>query len=129
MFFSDSDKKVFKYNDGQKDVYADPLDVRRRLLQSSGGAFYRLCQQAREPEPPPELPAGAPPADQGGPGYEHFLMAALTARGRLNAAMRQAFGLPEFDPTKPGGVTEAMVDRIYDEYVKFMEGEEKPDGK
>jgi hypothetical protein len=99
------DRNVFKYQDGGRDVYADPLVVYRSFVGALGG------------DPEPYLAAARnesrEPAD---------FMSRLEAEGKLAEASRVAFGLPAFDPGTGEGATEAFcLDTLYS-FLEWLEG-------
>ena len=116
MQFSDKDRLIYRYHDGEKERCADPLAVRRKLIQSAGGDLGRLADAAAVKEQP------APDADGGAE------IARLDAEERLLKVIRFGFELPDFDPTTGAGCTEAMCWAVWDDYWKFIEGEKTPAG-
>lgn len=95
--FSDAEKGIFPYNNGQSDLYADPLAVNRKLLVAFSGDI------------------------------EAALTAGYAPEGKTNGAtqavidgVRDAFGMLPFDPTTGTGATDAMVLRILSNFSDFM---------
>lgn len=116
MQFTDQDRLIYRYHDGAKERCADPLAVRRRLIQSAGGDLGKLADAAAVKE------KSSPESDGGEE------IARLDAEERLLGVIRYGFELPAFDPATGEGCTEAMLWKIWDDYWAFVEGERKPAG-
>lgn len=119
--FSEQDRQLFVYHDGEKEVHADPLDIRRKLLQASVGAFYRWLSHARDVEAPLG-PDGKEVEEE-----PMVVLGRLDAQDKVLAAARHAFGLAPLDPATGKGCTEAMVRRVLHAWATLMEGEKTPD--
>lgn len=110
--FSDEEKAIFGYHDGQRERYADPLVLRRTLIRACDGDLDGLWRAAAEPE----TREGATPD----PGAE---LARQDAQERFNQAVRKAFELLPFDPATGQGCTEAMVLAVWEKWAGFLRGE------
>ena len=106
--FEDRDRLVFRYQVDDRTVYADPLALRRRLVQATGGEINQLLREAADP----------PPGGAYDPSQE---LACLAARERLAAAILAAFDLPPFDPATGGGTTEAVALAPLWEFTDWLE--------
>lgn len=112
--FSPEERLIFCYmipdagETGQKAIYADPLVVRRRLMQTTHGEFDQILADASEPDP------GAPlEADIG-------VMARITAQEKLAACARETFNLPPINPATGEGFTEAIALNVLDQFLEWL---------
>jgi hypothetical protein len=87
--FTDRERLIFKYHDGERDVFADPLRVRRLFAHALDGEPNRYLERIQEN-------AAAEPV-------------AFEAMERVLAATCQAFGLTPFDPATGAGCTEEKI--------------------
>lgn len=142
--FSESERLIFRYEVAGRVVFADPLDLRRKILRASAGRFYAWWAESDEPEGPPaaaDLPppeAAPPPADgQTAAGQRRSVaeahqmmrhMAAFDAQERCVAALREVFALPPLDAATGEGVPESECWRLLDEYHAFLEKKERAGG-
>ena len=114
-FYKPEDTAIHRYHDGERAVFADPLELRRRLVIAAGGDLASLAEAALPPEGgPPEAPEAT--------------LARAEAQGRLAAVVREAFRLKPFDPDTGRGVTEAMCWRVWDDFHEGLEGNGPPPG-
>lgn len=98
--FTDDERRIFPYWNGEAAVCGDPLAVRRRLtLALQGGGVNALLQEANG-------------ADE---------LAAAAATGRLVDAVRQAFEMAPFDPATGRGATEEDCRRALRSFSDFLE--------
>lgn len=105
--FADRDRLVFRYEVNGRAVFADPLALRRRLIQATGGEFNTLLAEAQ--------PATGGESDPAGEvGREN-------ARERVLGAVYQAFGLTPVDPETGGGVTEEEAAAVLTAYLAWLE--------
>ncbi len=91
--FKAPERRIFTYWNGARWVNEDPLALRRRLVQASGGRLAQLCRDAtdRVGRPGEVLPEETP-VDQ---------LRRCEAQEALAAVVRQAFKLPAFNPDDP----------------------------
>jgi cytochrome c556 len=98
------ERRVFKFHDGQKDRYADPMEVLRRVsfLLGDPAAVSKVIRDAD------------PAADA------EAMKAAYTATERLVVAVREAFDLAPFDPETGAGATESDCLAVWGLFSEFM---------
>lgn len=110
-FFSPEEKLVFCYMlpdagpTGARQVYADPLEVRRRLIQVSHGEFDQALTDAAEPEKPDAA----------------TLLVQTNAQEKLVSYARQVFELPPISREKGEGYTEAVVLNVLYQFLEWLE--------
>jgi hypothetical protein len=102
--FSEEEKAIFVFQDGEKERRCDPLVMRRRLLRASTGQLSQLLQNAAEPRRSPDEPPEPPGA----------VLERLDAQEQLVAVLREAFELPE------PAFTEATVLRVWSEWTEWV---------
>jgi hypothetical protein len=98
--FSPEERLVFKYNVGGVARFADPLDIRRKLVRAGRGEIDRILEDA-ENSPDP--------------------MQAADAEEKRLAAVLDAFGLPPFDTATGQGTTEREALAILWEFLEYLE--------
>lgn len=109
--FSPEERLIFCYmipdagETGQKAIYADPLAVRRRLMQTTHGEFDQILSDSAEPEPGTE--------DIG-------VMARIAAQEKLAACARETFNLPPINPATGEGFTEAIALNVLDQFLEWL---------
>lgn len=104
------ERNIFKYNNGLRDVFGDPLILRDRLFQVSQGEFHILRGKVR-------AIAKALPRVDTEPEAVLAVMEGLRAREHLVNIAREVFQLAPFDDTTGKGtladeclaVTEAFL--------------------
>jgi len=102
--FAPPERKIFTFWNGQMMVNEDPLALRRRLVQASGGRLSQLCRDASDVPPPPgdrkltEEEEKMEAIDQ---------LRRAEAQDNLAAVVRQAFKLPAFNPADGKGALDA----------------------
>lgn len=115
--FSEAEKKIFTMRRGDMVIHLDPLALRRRLLQASGGRFSQLVTASRERE------AGA------GEESPTEVLARCDAQDKLLAVVRQAFVLPAWDEGSPAkGALDADCWRALNLYFGWLEKNAKKAG-
>ena len=107
--FSDEARNVFKYNDGTKDVYADPLDVRRRMMRATNGEMDLILEDY-----------GRKVKDADGKFLPEEYMRKATAEESLATAVREAFRLPPFDPETGLGATDSRALEVFVEFDGWL---------
>lgn len=137
MPFPDRDKLVFKYQVEGREVHADPLVLRRRLVQASGGMFDQiLADAAGEAEggtdsgPPAAmfLPHGVekPTPEQLAKASSAARAAAESrredARERRAKVVFEAFELTPIDRATGEGVTELEALNLLWSFLDYLEG-------
>lgn len=116
--FTDEERAIFSFNDGERDRKADPLAVRRALVEAADGELYEASVAACEPDRGPD--------DAPEPGASR--VARLRAQGRMVGIVRAGFSLAPIDPDTGKGVTEACCWAIWSAWVRWEAGEKKPVG-
>lgn len=127
--FSEQERKIFKYNDGQKDRYADPLAIRRALIRESGGQFWTWWDDCEEPK------AASFSSELTAEQLEHaralhasLYISAAAAQERFLSVVRAVFKMPELNPDTGEGVVEDECWRVIREYDEFLEKNERAAG-
>lgn len=114
MLFADNEKLIFSYDLGGEKRYADPLEVRRKLIRATAGEINDIIRDS-QPQPQAEddgeTPSGSTPVES---------VAALDAREKLVGAARIAFDLPPLDPKTGEGVPESEVHRVLNECLFWL---------
>jgi hypothetical protein len=100
--FPEQDRLVFKYQVRGADRFADPLEVRRRMVRGGKGEIDQILADCYNEAP-------------------QFLMASLDAQEKRLAIARAAFDLPAFDPATGEGVTEAEVIFVLESFLEWLE--------
>lgn len=108
MLFADNEKLVFCYEIGGEKRYADPLEIRRRLIRATSGEINDILKDAGRRVDP----------DSGNP-IEN--VATLAAQEKRTEAGREAFDLPPLNPKTGDGVPESEVVRILGEFLRWLE--------
>jgi hypothetical protein len=113
--YSEKDRLIFEYSpDGKATVKADPLALRRKValaaVKLSGKTIHDLVEATRPPDPGPD---GAVDVS--------LVPAAELADERLAEVVREAFGMPAYDPQTGEGATEAMTSALWRRWCEFME--------
>lgn len=131
---------VFTYFVNQQKVYGDPLAIRRRLIQASGGQIRELMQAAFSPPTPSDATLSAPtaastPDESSGqpeptPAPSVDPQAALAmkqaqAEDALLAVVRHGFRLSAFDDATGEGVLDDVCWHILSEYTEYMTAHEE----
>jgi hypothetical protein len=104
--FTAADKQIFgPYWNGQANVFADPVAVRRRFQAILKGDGNSVLRAFRSDNPAESIPAGE----------------------RLAAAVCAAFGLGNpFDPATGTGVLEAVWRPCLVQFLDWMDEKKKP---
>lgn len=112
MLFADNEKLIFSYDLGGEKRYADPLEVRRKLIRATAGEINDIIRDSQpQVVDDGETPSGATPVES---------MAALDAREKLVGAARVAFDLPPLDQKTGEGVPESEVHRVLNECLFWL---------
>lgn len=109
MLFADNEKLIFGYDLGTEKRYADPLEIRRKLIRSTGGEFNEVMKDAWRPAPDEESRQAMEDPTK------------LEAQEKIVASARDAFDLPPVDPKTGGGVPESEVNRVLFEFLRWVE--------
>lgn len=126
MIFSEEDRAIYRYHDGKSEVAADPLSLRRKLVQAAQGDLASLVRTASPPEPAPEAESqtltvpGVPAATEA-----ELTLARLEGEERLLKVIRFVFNLPEVDAKTGEGLTDACCWVIWDDFSRFVSGEKR----
>ncbi len=111
--FTEEDRKVFKYNDGAKDVFADPLDLRRKMVRATNGELDLILEEY-----------AMRPTGEGGKATPTDYIRKATAEERLAAAARETFSLQPLNPATGEGVTDRMAIKVFIQLDEHLEGNE-----
>jgi hypothetical protein len=144
MLFPEHERLIYRYSVGGKEHFADPLVLRRRLVQAGRGELDEVLEAAAETEAVAAASAGPPlamllPQDGQPPTAEHVARAAATARG-LEEARREearekrakivfeAFKLTPLDEATGEGVTEYEALQTLWDFLEWLEKNASPAG-
>lgn len=83
MVHDEQERRVFKYHNGIGEVYGDPLEIWKRMLDALDGDLSTPMEQAKSDTPEVAIPALV----------------------RIAEAVRTAFGLAPLDPQTGTGAT------------------------
>lgn len=103
-------KNIFKYNNGEVDLFADPIAVDRKLRMALGDDFATL-KALFEVDGDGKLTSS--PLE--------FMM----ATEKQIAATRQAFGCQPFDPHTGKGATDDVVLELWEQFWNWMADQKK----
>jgi hypothetical protein len=120
--FPERQRLVYRYHNGAKEVFADPLVLRRKMIQAGRGELNQILREAVEPAAPTE--EGADSGDAGGGGGVGVAdeCVRLQAQERRAQIVYEAFGLVPFDPETGGGVTEIEAIAVLHDFLGWLEG-------
>ena len=113
MQFSDQERAIYEYHNGEKTVFADPLAVQRKMLRLAAGNLAGLSQDASTPEP--DALGNVEPQDPS------KVLLRLDAQEALVGVIREAFGLAPFDPDTGKGVPEKHCWKVWDDFYEWLE--------
>jgi hypothetical protein len=122
MQFTDQERAIFEYHDGERTVFADPLAIQRKMLRLAAGNLVGLSEAASAPE------------KATGPEEPGKVLERLNAQEQLLSVIREGFNLPEFDPNTGKGALEKQCWKVWDDFYGWLEknarkGEGLPDGQ
>lgn len=101
--FTEAEKRVFKYHDGQAEAFADPLAARRSFVVETQGRFNDLLTAY----------------------YGDDELASCEAAVVLVPVVRQVFSMNPFDRDTGKGATEDDVDRVLTEFLDWCDEQKK----
>src|SRR3954468_22629650 len=107
--YTERDKAVFKYLNEGKEVFGDPLAIRRKLVIASGASGATIDAILKEAADPPEGTQDTP----------EQCLKREDAREKRYKVVCAAFGLKEFQPDGTG-VTEAEAIAVLSAFVAFL---------
>jgi hypothetical protein len=102
--FTDTERAIFQYFNGVKNVFGDPLKIRRRLYNLLGGDPNEVLNQANN---------GVPEVKD-------------KATEKLMAAVIYAFDMVPFDKESGKGALEYDCRAALDSFVKWIEEKKNP---
>ena len=120
--FSEQDRKIFPYHDGEQEVFGDPVEIQRRMNAFTKGELNAIIDRTREWEVDSE---GKPVLEDGKPVRANPAEVAAENQERLEAAIRHAFQLPAFDRITGQGCTGAMALTVWNAFVEWAEDAKK----
>lgn len=110
MDYTEQERLVFRYHDGGRERFADPLPLYRALVKGLRGAALGgeggLLEQLEQ-------------------GDEYL---AGDAAAKLFPAVAAAFGLEPFDPDTGQGCTERMLYRVLLDFLAYLDDAKKAPG-
>src|ERR1700693_989791 len=96
--FSAEARRIFQYFNGQKLIYADPIEINRRVWHACGGDPKDLVEKAKVP-------------DQ---------IVAYEALEKFVGAIREAFRMPAINPDTGQGALFDEVLQAWEDFVGFF---------
>lgn len=114
--FTPDDRLIYRYSNGDRDMFGDPMVIKRTMIRLADGDLPGLIEKA---VPPETSDTGDVPSS---------ISQRVAAEERLLKIIREAFHLPEIDPETGAGVTDSMVWRVWDDFGEFIMGEKKREG-
>ena len=109
--YSDEARRVFKYHDGEKEVYGDPLALRMKIFIATNGDPNSLSNKVFVPlthETPQEQ-----------------LLEAFRAQKQIAEIVQKVFNMKPFDPATGSGATIEHCQMIWRMFGRFLAGEKK----
>lgn len=106
--FNQQQRSIYSYHDGERTVWADPLELRRLLRLAAGQDPGKLAQHAAPLYGGVDLSA------------EDYQLA-HAAEDRLVNAVRVAFSLATFDPATGAGATYSDALRTWNDFCAWLE--------
>lgn len=109
--YSDEERRVFKYFDGEQEVYGDPLALRTEIFIATNGDPDSLSKKIfipLTPDTPPEQ-----------------IIEAYKAEKKLVEIVRDVFKMKPFDPTTGAGATVDHCRMAWRMLTRFLNGEKK----
>lgn len=94
------DRQVYKYHNGNEEVFADPIRCYRALYRETNGEFSSLVKDCSDKSNP---------------------LLAVKAAEALIAAARVVFELKDFDKKTGEGVTDEEVDHLLDSFLGWLD--------
>lgn len=116
--FSAPEKRIFQYHDGKNIVCADPLAIRRKIIQASHGTFDTIFKSASGDDPI----SGDQGADASGKVRQ------ASAEDSLLAIVREVFGLDPFDRNTGAGCMDDHVFHVLNSFHEWLEKNAKAGG-
>lgn len=105
--FTEEQRKVFDFHDGERQRFADPLRLRRQLVQRLGDPAALVAKMNRT---------------NAAMGDSATIMEGLAATDQLVAGARDVFGMPSIDEATGKGTTDAMVLGVLRHFFRFCGG-------
>lgn len=100
------ERDIFKYNNGEKEVFGDPMAIDRTIRARLGNPA-KIIEQVNSID---LNTADSPQLSQG-----------LQAQETMCVAVREAFGLKPFDPETGKGATESHCFAVWAQFVNFLD--------
>lgn len=105
--YSEKERNVFAFNDGEKGLYGDPLALERRLRIACGGDPHKIAKRMNE-----LIAAEWNDASD----MEYYRL-----QEKLVSAVRQAFGMQPFDPQSGKGARDADCLKLWDDFWQWRD--------
>lgn len=100
-------RSIFQYNDGERDVFGDPLMLRDRLFTVSQGEFWNLRKKVAA------IDAAKDDAT--------IIMEGIAARGHLVEIARATFSMAAYDPTTGKGALAEQCLATTELFLHFLD--------
>lgn len=123
MNYTDQDRMVFSYHDGETTVYIDPLAAYRKIMVMTRGKPNQLQESmmARLEAPDPKLMETAPQAYLAMENeYASKLQAAAEAAELLENVVRSIFQMKPFDRMTGKGADAYLCLKVWKDFARFM---------
>lgn len=113
---SDSDRLIYRYNDGTQDIFADPSVLLREAYERAD--IDKLHTQIKLPEIGPEEEYA----------IDRLRLSWASTRN-LALIVREVFGIPEFDRLTGKGLVESQVIGLWYDFCKWCNQKKNPPSK
>lgn len=102
--FSPEERKVFRYCNGQGEVFADPLMLQRKLRVAMGGDPKKVVEEFNSDNP----------------------IVSDQAAEVFYGGIREAFGIQPFNPADGTGFVEEDLKKLWDMFQKWIDEKKNP---
>lgn len=104
--FSEQERNIFEYFDGEKKLFGDPLALQRKIRIALGADWDFVREHT-------------------GPG-DHEEPQKSIAHGKMLAAVREAFGMRPFDPLSGKGATDKLCLATWNTFSSWLDEKKNP---
>lgn len=119
-------RAIFRYFDGEKNVFGDPLDLLHRANHFAGGDINNVIQSMVIGAYPRDGEGRAIITDQTDAEYKLHADERFDAEQKFQEAIRKAFEMIPFDKSTGKGAMGRDVQRAWDELMDFLEKKSQP---
>lgn len=124
--FSENERKIFVYFDGERELRGDPFAITRRLVRWLDGDPDRVLADRWAGYPEEEVDEFGAPLPLDPAKIDKALEPVrFEAEQKIIKATQEAFGLAPYDPETGLGVGEEQLLQLFDEFCVWSEGQKK----